>query len=121
METVFIACSRNPSQKNDRIQLNYIHDTALNEVSSEWSHNGCRKCHDAQESERYVLQCVAVCCSVLQCVAVCCSVLQCVAVWWSVMQCVAVCCSVLQCVAVCCSVMQCVAVCQSVVVCCSVL
>ena len=28
----------------------------------------------------YVLQCVAVCCSVLQCVAVCCSVLQCVAV-----------------------------------------
>jgi len=29
--------------------------------------------------EPYVLQCVAVCCSVLQCVAVCCSVLQCVA------------------------------------------
>jgi len=28
----------------------------------------------------FVLQCVAVCCSVLQCVAVCCSVLQCVAV-----------------------------------------
>jgi len=28
----------------------------------------------------YVLQCVAVCCSVLQCVAVCCSVLKCVAV-----------------------------------------
>jgi len=32
----------------------------------------------------YVLQCVAVCCSVLQCVAVCCSVLQCVAVCCSV-------------------------------------
>ena len=29
---------------------------------------------------KYVLRCVAVCCSVLQCVAVCCSVLQCVAV-----------------------------------------
>jgi len=41
---------------------------------------------------------------VLQCVAVCCSVLQCGAVWCSVVQCVAVCCSVLQCVAVCCSV-----------------
>ena len=32
----------------------------------------------------YMLQCVAVCCSVLQCVAVCCSVLQCVAVFMSV-------------------------------------
>ena len=29
---------------------------------------------------QFVLQCVAVCCSVLQCVAVCCSVLQCVAI-----------------------------------------
>jgi len=28
----------------------------------------------------WVLQCVAVCCSVLQCVAACCSVLQCAAV-----------------------------------------
>ena len=35
----------------------------------------------------YVLQCVAVCCSVLQCVAVCCSVLQCVAACCSVLQC----------------------------------
>jgi len=32
----------------------------------------------------FVLQCVAVCCSVLQCVAVCCRVLQCVAVCCSV-------------------------------------
>jgi len=58
----------------------------------------------------YVMQCVAVCCSVLQCalqcVAVCCNVLQCVAVCCSVLQCVAVCCSVRQCVAVCCSVLQ---------------
>jgi len=43
----------------------------------------------------YMLQGVAVCCSVLQCVAVCCSVLQRVAVCCSVFQCVAVCCSVL--------------------------
>ena len=55
----------------------------------------------------YMMQCVAVNCSVLQCVVVWCSVLQCV-------QCVAVCYSVLQCVAVCCSVLQCVAVCCSV-------
>ena len=33
----------------------------------------------------FMLQCVAVCCSVLQCVAVCCSVLQCVAVCCSVL------------------------------------
>jgi len=45
---------------------------------------------------KYVLQCVAVCCSVLQCVAVCCSVLQCVAMCCSVLQCAAVCCNVLQ-------------------------
>jgi len=49
---------------------------------------------------RYVLQYVAVCCSVLQCVAVCCSVLQCGAGWCNVMQCDAVCCSVVQCDAV---------------------
>jgi len=45
-------------------------------------------------SVTWLLQCVAVCCSVLQCVAVCCSAC-------SVMQCVA---NVLQCVAACCSV-----------------
>jgi len=41
----------------------------------------------------FVVQCVAVCCSVLQCVAVVvyCSVLQCVAVFCRVLQCVAVC------------------------------
>jgi len=33
----------------------------------------------------FVVQRVAVCCSVLQCVAVCCSVLQCVAVCYSVL------------------------------------
>ena len=38
----------------------------------------------------------------LQCVAVWCSVLQCVAVWCSVVQCGAVSCTVVQCVAVCC-------------------
>jgi len=73
----------------------------------------------------FMLQCVAVCCSVLQCGHVssaCCHVyiftphtpsyLMCVGVkvCCSVLQCVAVCCSVLQCVAVCCSVLQCVAV-----------
>jgi len=56
----------------------------------------------------YLLQCVAVCCSVLQCVAVCCSVLQHTRqlhTTWSftpyLLQCAAVCCRVLQCVAVC--------------------
>jgi len=71
----------------------------------------------------FVLQCVAVCCSVLQCVAACCSVLQrvavccrvlsvlhCVAVCYSVLQCVTVCCIASQCVAVRCSMWQCVAV-----------
>jgi len=73
----------------------------------------------------FVLQCVAVYCSVLQRIAVCCSVLQCAAVYCSVLQCIAVCCSVLQCVAVWCSVLQCVVACcsvlQCVAVCCSVL
>jgi len=46
------------------------------------------KCaHTELECEIYLLQCVAVCCSVLQCVAVRCSVLQCVAVCRSVLQC----------------------------------
>jgi len=76
--------------------------------------------------ESWVLQCVAVCCSVLQCITVCYSVLQWVAVCCSVWQCVAVCCFahgsykeswVLQCVAVCCSVLQHVAVCGSVMFC----
>jgi len=44
---------------------------------------------------------------VLQCVAVCCSVLQFVAVCISVMHCVAVCCSVYQRDAGCCSVCVC--------------
>jgi len=68
----------------------------------------------------FVLQCVAVCCSVLRCVAVCCSVVQCVAVCCSALQCVTVCEGIpwhivswlidtLLCVAVCCSVLQCVA------------
>ena len=73
-----------------------------------------------RHSGRYVLQCVAVCCSVLQCVAVGCSVLQ-----WAAVCCSAkkrhistrVCCSVLRCTAVCCSVLQCVAVCCSVLQC----
>ena len=64
----------------------------------------------------FVLQCVAVRCSVLhvyhsvlQCMAVCCIIC------CSVLQCVAVCCSVLRCVAVCYSVLLCVAVCCSMV------
>jgi len=83
----------------------------------------------------FLLQCVAVCCSMLQCVAVCCSVLQCV-VYCSVLQCVAavihtrVCrampigwasrsgrthsASVVQSVVECFIVLQCVAVCCSV-------
>ena len=56
--------------------------------------------HALAQLHRYVLQCVAVCCSVLRCVAVWCSVLRCVAVSCSMLHCVAVCCSVLQCVAV---------------------
>ena len=59
----------------------------------------------------FVLQRVAVCCSVSQRVAVYCSVSQCVAACRSVSQCAAVCCSVSQCVAVCCNVLQCAAVC----------
>ena len=89
---------------------------------------------------QWVLQCVAVCCSVLRDFTnkypccnkhtplFCChslrSVLQGVAVYGSVLQCVAGCCSVLlslslawQCVAVCCSVLQCVAVCCSMLQC----
>ena len=80
----------------------------------------------------YVMQCVAVCCSVLQCVAFCFSrvhlkakilqcVLQCVAgvlqYVAGVLRCVAntaVCCSGLHWVAVCCSGLQWVAVCCSV-------
>jgi len=58
----------------------------------------------------YVLQCVAVCCSVLQCTALYCSVFYCVALCCSALQCVAVRCSALQCVAVRCSAPQCVAV-----------
>jgi len=56
----------------------------------------------------YVLQCVAVCCSVLQCVAVCCSVSGEMAGIRDVyvLQCVAVCCSVLQYVTRCCSALQ---------------
>ena len=61
-----------------------------------------------------MLRCVAVCCSVIrildsfliQGVAVCCSVLQFVAVRCSALQCVTVCCGVLQYVAVCCSVIR---------------
>ena len=77
---------------------------------------------DSRSCHSYVLQCVAVCCSVLQCVAVCCSVLQCVVLCCSVLYCAAYTlnpsscllrlnvlqCEVLlkQCVAVCCSVLQ---------------
>ena len=50
---------------------------------------------------------------VLQCVAVCCSVLQRVAAYCSVLQGVAVCCSVLQRIAACYSVLQCVAACSA--------
>ena len=78
-------------------------------------------------SRSFVLQRIAMCCSVLQCVAViyivlqcvgvvcrdllCCSVLRCVA--GRVLQCVALCCSMsVLCVCrdlLCCSVLQCVA------------
>ena len=91
--------------------------------ASDASSPHCILGHDATQlspptlSHRWVLQCVAVCCSVLQCVAVCCSVLQCAAACCSVLHCVAVCCSVLQCIAVCCSVLQCVAECCSVLQC----
>ena len=44
-----------------------------------------------QIADRYLLQCVAVCCSMSQCVAACCSMLQHVAACCSVLQCVAVC------------------------------
>jgi len=58
----------------------------------------------------YILQCVAVCCSVLQCVYIECAVLilSPIHIYFSVLQCVAVCCSMLQRVAACCSVLQCV-------------
>ena len=58
-------------------------------------------------SIRYVLQCVAVCCSVLQCVAVCCNCVcaelgaELEAEHDKYQVRVAVCCRVLQCVAVC--------------------
>ena len=98
-------------------------------------------------TQRNVLQCVAVFCSVLQRDAVCCSGLQCAAALTNIMraftqcnvlqynelQCVAVCCSVQQCVPSCCNMLQhsqtlyvfahCVMCCsmfQYVVVCCSV-
>jgi len=58
----------------------------------------------------YAYRCVHGCVDMflVQCVAVCCSVLQCVAVCRSVLQCAAVCCSVLHCVAVYCSVSICI-------------
>ena len=75
----------------------------------------------------WVLQCVAVCCSMLQCVILCfrvLHVLQCVAVYYrvlsrvavrcSVLQCIIVHCSALQCIAVHCSALQCVSVCHRV-------
>jgi len=72
---------------------------------------------------RYLLQCVASCCSVLQCVSVCCSavLVNCISklrakhrrfqpiAYYIVLQCVAECCSVLQCVAVWFNALQCVA------------
>jgi len=80
-------------------------------------------------SDSFVLQCVAVCCSVLQCVAVRCSGLQCVAVCCSVLhlrirvrvrstvRSAKMCFSVLQCVVlVSCGALQCVSVTHS---CCS--
>jgi len=60
----------------------------------------CVRCLWKDSFIRYVLQCVAVSCSVLQCVTVC---TMCVEGLIHKM-CVAVCCSVLQCVAVCCIV-----------------
>ena len=44
--------------------------------NSQQTHDGLHH----RRYKKYVLQCVAVCCSVLQCVAVCCNVLRCVAV-----------------------------------------
>jgi len=70
----------------------------------------------------WLLQCVAVCCSVLQHTAGSCLVVARILQWLVLLQCDAVCCSVWQCAAVCCCVLQCVAVCcnvlQSVAVCC---
>ena len=59
-----------------------------------------------QLGRMYVLQCVAVCCSVLLCVTVRCSALQCVLQWVpiTINSTGMLCCSVLQCVAVRCSV-----------------
>jgi len=88
--------------------------------------------YDISPILEYVLQCVAVCCSVLRWVTLklCCSVLQCVVVrmtWQTLLQpllyfpypriCVAVCCSVLQCVAASCSMLQYVTMCCSVLQC----
>jgi len=55
-----------------------------------------------------VLQYIPVCCSVLQCV----KKLFVQDIPRFLVQCVAVCCSVLQCVAACCSVLQCAVVCE---------
>ena len=63
-------------------------------------------------TQRDLLQCVVVWCSVLQCVAVRCSVLQLSeerSLHGSMLQCVAMCCSVVQCVPASCSVLHFVA------------
>jgi len=93
-----------------------------------WLRCGCMFVLQSVAMRCSVLQCVVECCIharrvqicdivslrcgcifVLHCVALCCSGLRCIAVCCSVLQCVAVFCSVLQRVAVCCSVLQCVA------------
>ena len=71
----------------------------------------------SRDTRTWVVQCVAVWCSVVQCGAVCCSVLQCGALRCSVLQCGAVYCSVVQCGAVWCSVVQCGSVWCSVLQC----
>ena len=60
----------------------------------------------------FVMQCVAVCCSVLQCVAAS-LVVEFMTIWRMLRIRVGsyLCCSVLHCVAVCCSVLQCCALC----------
>jgi len=102
------ACDMTHAITRDMTQNSWLihiwHDFFGN--SHAWSaHNRRRKGSDRQSHRSpcpnsllwYLLQCVAVCCSVLQCAAVC----------WSVLQGAAGCCRVLQDVAGCYSVLQC--------------
>jgi len=76
----------------DLIQIIHIYD--LMHVIFIFDATHC----NSLEMWMYIVQFVAVFCSVLHCIAVC----------YSVLQSIAVCCIVLQCVTVCCSLLQCV-------------